>query len=168
MQQLKKKTRDISLSSKDNKGFTIIEVMIVLVIAAVIILIVFLAVPALQRNSRNNQRRNDVARVLGLVNEYASNNSGATPTGITCTGTTVGTGHLDLRNESFSNYQCANFSIGDIGSTTAASDINLVLIRTNARCSNAQTAASGAGSRAFVALFMVETASSPQSQCQAS
>jgi prepilin-type N-terminal cleavage/methylation domain-containing protein len=38
---------------KNEQGFTIIEVMIVLVIAAVIMLIVFLAVPALQRNSRN-------------------------------------------------------------------------------------------------------------------
>ncbi|HPW47952.1 MAG TPA: prepilin-type N-terminal cleavage/methylation domain-containing protein, partial [Candidatus Saccharibacteria bacterium] len=35
---------------KDQKGFTIIEVLIVLAIAALILLIVFLAVPALQRN----------------------------------------------------------------------------------------------------------------------
>ena len=46
-------------------GFTIIEVLIVLAIAGLIMLIVFLAVPALQRNSRNTQRKNDVANILG-------------------------------------------------------------------------------------------------------
>jgi prepilin-type N-terminal cleavage/methylation domain-containing protein len=35
--------------SKKEKGFTIIEVMIVLAIAGLIMLVVFLAVPALQR-----------------------------------------------------------------------------------------------------------------------
>jgi prepilin-type N-terminal cleavage/methylation domain-containing protein len=44
---------------KRNEGFTIIEVMIVLAIAGLIMLVVFLAVPALQRNSRNTQRNND-------------------------------------------------------------------------------------------------------------
>jgi len=65
---------------KSNKGFTIIEVLIVLAIAGLIILIVFLAVPALQRNSRNTQRKNDVAALMGGVQEYASNNNGALPT----------------------------------------------------------------------------------------
>jgi prepilin-type N-terminal cleavage/methylation domain-containing protein len=64
---------------KRQQGFTIIEVMIVLVIAAVILLIVFLAVPALQRNSRNTQRKNDAANVLAAVNEYASNHNGQLP-----------------------------------------------------------------------------------------
>ena len=72
--------------SKSDKGFTIIEVMIVLAIAGLIILIVFLAVPALQRNSRNTQRKNDVAAILAAVSEYATNNDGVLPT--TCSGTT--------------------------------------------------------------------------------
>ncbi len=65
-------------------GFTIIEVMIVLVIAAVILLIVFLAVPALQRNSRNTQRNQAAARIgstflewLGEGNTLPGNNMGA-------------------------------------------------------------------------------------------
>jgi prepilin-type N-terminal cleavage/methylation domain-containing protein len=61
---------------KENKGFTIIEVLIVLAIAGLIMLIVFLAVPALQRNSRNTQRKNDVSRILGAINESINNNSG--------------------------------------------------------------------------------------------
>ncbi|MBI3624090.1 type II secretion system protein [Candidatus Saccharibacteria bacterium] len=70
LKQLKKRT----------SGFTIIEVMIVLAIAGLILLIVFLAVPALQRNARNTQRRNDVARLLAAVQEYVNNNNGNLPT----------------------------------------------------------------------------------------
>lgn len=60
-------------------GFTIIEVLIVLAIAGLILLIVFLAVPALQRNSRNTQRKNDVSALLGAVNEFTSNHNGELP-----------------------------------------------------------------------------------------
>ena len=60
--------------SRNEKGFTIIEVMIVLAIAGLIVLVVFLAVPALQRNSRNTQRKNDVQAVLGAIQEWISNN----------------------------------------------------------------------------------------------
>jgi prepilin-type N-terminal cleavage/methylation domain-containing protein len=64
---------------KSDSGFTIIEVMIVLAIAGLILLIVFLAVPALQRNSRNTSRKNDVASVLGAASEFLSNNNGVLP-----------------------------------------------------------------------------------------
>jgi prepilin-type N-terminal cleavage/methylation domain-containing protein len=66
--------------NKRNQGFTIIEVLIVLAIAGIIMLIVFLAVPALQRNSRNTQRRTDVANYLSAIAEWQANNSGKVPT----------------------------------------------------------------------------------------
>lgn len=72
---------------KQQKGFTIIEVLIVLAIAGLILLIVFLAVPALQRNSRNTSARNDAAAVLGGVSEFQAANNGALPTNVTGTGT---------------------------------------------------------------------------------
>jgi len=72
--------------SKGAKGFTIIEVLIVLAIAGLILLIVFLAVPALQRNSRNTQRNNDVSAVIGAISEYVNNNAGTIP--VSCTGAT--------------------------------------------------------------------------------
>lgn len=64
---------------KDNKGFTIIEVLIVLAIAGLILLVVFLAVPALQRNSRNTQLRSAVSTIAGGFNEYVANNNGSLP-----------------------------------------------------------------------------------------
>ena len=46
------------------KGFTIIEVVLVLAIAGLIFLMVFLALPALQRSQRDTQRKQDVAMVV--------------------------------------------------------------------------------------------------------
>src|SRR5258706_11367731 len=65
---------------RQSDGFTIIEVMIVLAIAGIIMLIVLLTVPALQRNSRNSQRRSDAGHLAGLLNEFAANNTGTFPT----------------------------------------------------------------------------------------
>jgi prepilin-type N-terminal cleavage/methylation domain-containing protein len=67
------------IQKRKEGGFTIIEVLIVLAIAGLIMLVVFLAVPALQRNSRNTQRKNDVSNLLGAVSEYVNNNGGALP-----------------------------------------------------------------------------------------
>ena len=64
--------------SKNKKGFTIIEVLIVLAIAGLIIVIVLLAVPGLQRNNRNTARKTDAARASALLQEaisYSTNGS---------------------------------------------------------------------------------------------
>ncbi|MCA9324754.1 type II secretion system protein [Candidatus Saccharibacteria bacterium] len=76
-----------NLKQRKSEGFTIIEVMIVLAIAGLILLIVFLAVPALQRNSRNTSAKNDAAAVAGAINEFQSNNDGSMPTAVSGTGT---------------------------------------------------------------------------------
>ena len=82
-------------AEKPNEGFTIIEVMIVLAIAGLIILIVLLAVPALQRNSRNAAMKSDVAAILAGASEYATNNDGKTPDAVGSPTTTTGTYTLD-------------------------------------------------------------------------
>ena len=65
---------------KQKKGFTIIEVVLVLAIAGLIFLMVFVALPALQRSQRDTQRRQDMSRALTAVQNYQSNNKGAAPT----------------------------------------------------------------------------------------
>lgn len=65
---------------KRTEGFTIIEVMIVLAIAGLIMVVVFMAIPQLQRNQRNNTRRDIVNRVKAELENYASNNNGVYPT----------------------------------------------------------------------------------------
>lgn len=61
------------------KGFTIIEVVLVLAIAGLIFLMVFIALPALQRSQRDTQRKNDLGRAITAVNNYQSNNRGTPP-----------------------------------------------------------------------------------------
>jgi prepilin-type N-terminal cleavage/methylation domain-containing protein len=65
--------------TKNKKGFTIIEVVLVLAIAGLIFLMVFIALPALQRSQRNTQREDDLARFITAANDYQSNNNGRTP-----------------------------------------------------------------------------------------
>lgn len=58
------------------RGFTIIEVVLVLAIAGLIFLMVFVALPALQRSQRDTARRNDLARVDTSLVQYQTNNQG--------------------------------------------------------------------------------------------
>ena len=67
-------------SSSQKPAFTIIEVVLVLAIAGLIFLMVFIALPALQRNQRDTQRKNDIGRVLTALQSYQSNNRGSIPT----------------------------------------------------------------------------------------
>ncbi|MEO5499499.1 MAG: prepilin-type N-terminal cleavage/methylation domain-containing protein [Candidatus Saccharimonadales bacterium] len=62
------------------KGFTIIEVVLVLAIAGLIFLVVFLALPALQRQQRDTQRRSDASRASSLMSNFKANNNGGLPT----------------------------------------------------------------------------------------
>ena len=64
---------------KAKKGFTIIEVVLVLAIAGLIFLMVFVALPALQRSQRDTQRREDMSRFISQLAQYQANNSGRTP-----------------------------------------------------------------------------------------
>ena len=60
-------------------GFTIIEVLIVLAVAGLILLVVFLAVPALQRNSRNTQYSREASRLYVAAQEFLNNNANTLP-----------------------------------------------------------------------------------------
>lgn len=66
---------------RQDGGFTIIEVVLVLAIAGLIFLIVFLALPALQRSQRDTARKSDVSRMISQVTNYQSNNQGTLPSG---------------------------------------------------------------------------------------
>ncbi|MBO7720486.1 type II secretion system protein [Candidatus Saccharibacteria bacterium] len=63
----------------NKKGFTIIEVVLVLAIAGLIFMMVFLALPALQRSQRDTQRRDDMARFAAQIAQYQTNNRGRVP-----------------------------------------------------------------------------------------
>lgn len=64
---------------KVKKGFTIIEVVLVLAIAGLIFLMVFVALPALQRSQRDTGRRDDMARVVSQISQFQANNRNRIP-----------------------------------------------------------------------------------------
>ena len=148
------------------KGFTIIEVVLVLAIAGLIFLMVFIALPALQRNQRDTQRKNDLSRVQTALTSYTTSHRGALPVDDTAWATFV-TDYLQTNGDTF---------IDPLGSTTAQTDTvkayvlmpeaitkptlattfpagqNVVYYTTNATCSSADSrtvTASGGRSVAF-------------------
>jgi len=86
----------LSKVKSQNKGFTIIEVMIVLAIAGLIILVVLLAVPALQRNGRNTAMKSDAGQLLGYITDFSASNEGAKPDATT----TVSSGQVSIAGAS--------------------------------------------------------------------
>jgi len=141
---------------KRNEGFTIIEVLIVLAIAGLILLVVFLAVPALQRNSRNTQRKNEISNLLGAVNEWSNNNGGQLPT-------TAANQAAALANAKLSYYS-GNVTWGTAG--TNSTTVNTAVIVTGAMCSGGNSTTTGASNRQFAVMYTVETGGGTQALCQ--
>lgn len=129
---------------RNQKGFTIIEVLIVLAIAGLILLIVFLAVPALQRNSRNTQRKNDAAAILGAVTEWSTNNAGKMPL------TALEQG------EALANAKTGIYNGAITWSTAPPGSVNALTIAVNNKCNGTAIAAQN---RAVAVQYEVETGS---------
>lgn len=72
------------MNIRKQQGFTIIEVVLVLAIAGLIFLMVFIALPTLQRNQRDTQRRDDIARFKAQLSQYQANNKGVVPVAANC------------------------------------------------------------------------------------
>ena len=63
------------MTKNDNKkGFTIIEVVLVLAIAGLIFAMVFIALPALQRSQHDQSRKNDASTVAAAITNWNSAN----------------------------------------------------------------------------------------------
>ncbi len=135
------------------EGFTIIEVMIVLVIAAVILLIVFLAIPALQRNSRNTQRKNDAASLLAAASEFLNNNTGANPTAW-AGGQVTGASGTIAAGARLGYYTTVTVQATQI---SAAPNADTLVLVTGARC-GATAGTTTAQTRGFAAVYGVENA----------
>lgn len=80
------------------RGFTLIEVLLVVVIIAILAGIVIIAVnPARQIAQTNNaQRDSDVRALLDGVHQYSVDNRGVLPTDITTTATAIGSGATEV------------------------------------------------------------------------
>lgn len=153
-------------------GFTIIEVLIVLAMAGLILSVVLLAIPALMRNSRNNQRKQDVSNVLDAVSSYALNNSGRLPDAASNPSDAT---FLDTQRVKLAFYE-PNLSFGTLpgggggiaiipqvsgsGGGESNADLNTAVIYNYRKCDAANPGAAttvGAGYRDIVAVYGIET-----------
>lgn len=78
-------------SMKKQKGFTLIEILIVIGIIAILAVVTIIAInPARQfAQARNSQRSSNVNTILNAINQYGVDNKGALPTTITTTATEI-------------------------------------------------------------------------------
>lgn len=76
---------------KSQKGFTLLEILLVVAILAILAGIVIIAInPGKQLGeSRNSQRAADVNTILNAVYQYSLDNNGTLPSGITTTATEI-------------------------------------------------------------------------------
>lgn len=61
------------------KGFTVIEVVLVLALAGLIFLMAFIALPQMQRSQRDAERKDDMMLFTESVKKYMTNNRGTLP-----------------------------------------------------------------------------------------
>jgi len=146
--------------SKSENGFTIIEVMIVLAIAGLILLIVFLAVPALQRSSRNSQRKTDVGRIGSAASTIISNSNGSMAA-ITRAALVQEVGTTSYYDFSVAGNLVVNIEASG-GTHAAVTSKDVVDVEGNASCNG--TAAQYA-SRQIAVLYAVESGSGTVSVC---
>jgi len=78
----------------ERRGFTLIELLVVIGILAVLLAIVLIAInPARQFSQANNtQRDSNVNAILNAIDQFAADNRGALPAGITTTAAVIGNG----------------------------------------------------------------------------
>lgn len=139
------------LDIKNSKGFTIIEVLIVLAIAALILLVVFLAVPALQRNSRNTNYKNEASQLMSATSEFVGNNNGNNPTGTNSAAILGLTNNKDITSLTITN-----------STANQTPNLTTAILVTGRKCGAATGTAystQAAGTRALALIYATESSS---------
>lgn len=144
------------------KGFTLIEIVIVLAIAALIMVIVFLAVAGAQRSQRDTTARNNAARVLAAAEQYAANNSGKYP--ITIPGPTPPAQTNEFSTNTYLKGIDATITSKPVGSAVpmpSSAPVGDLYYETSVTCSNGALTATG-GDKKIAVVYYSEVASTSQ------
>ncbi len=155
----------MSMSTTNSKGFTIIEVVLVLAIAGLIFLVVFLALPALQRGQRDTQRKNDAGRLVSQITAFSSNNQGALPTDWSATGSFY-TSYLKSGGQKFqdpstgTDYTIVSATGVPASATNIPDETGEMAVFVNTKCDPAATTtfglSAGSGNRSYSVVVFQE------------
>ncbi len=148
------------------RGFTIIEVVLVLAIAALIFLMVFIALPALQRNQRDQARKEVLGKVTSAVTTYQSNKRSMQPvTGADLKGYVDGTdatatGEHNSYKSGAKDTLIDNNYILHLSTYTAdgidQADTNIVQVITGAKCDDTGSKAIAGSARNAAVIIVME------------
>ena len=149
---------------KSKKGFTIIEVVLVLAIAGLIFLMVFVALPNMQRNQRDTQRRQDYADLFANVNTYIADHKGSLPSVGTHPKGQVDSTNLINSDGTDPSGQDYSLQVVNNGDSTALS-IGVVYVVVQAKCDGAAVSSNhdNLGSRDYAVYGYLESGSFCQS-----
>lgn len=118
-----------SINKAKGRGFTLIEVVIVLAIAALIILVVLQAVSAAQRGQRDNARKQKGGQIVSYLTQYASNTNGNYPKAADLDGLTFNASPLASYDSSTSlnsyTFKKSSIAFASSGWAPAAADCSV-------------------------------------------
>lgn len=122
------------INKKSKKGFTLLEILLVVAAIAILAGIVIVAINPNKQlgETRNAQRRSDVNTILNAVYQYTIDNNGILPTSITTTATAVCktggtcTGLIDLGILTLNEKYLTAIPADPTGSTANSSGYNIL------------------------------------------
>lgn len=156
------------------KGFTIIEVVLVLAIAGLIFLMVFVALPALQSGQRDTARKQDIGNVGTAINNYSSANRGKIPTTSLLAGNTAGTpggGFLESVSDNVSSVVITGTQAAPASPGTKTATDGVVNVYIGTRCgavnsnNKKQVTVTAGSARQYTMVTLLETGGG-QAYCQ--
>ena len=141
------------ITQQNKKGFTIIEVVLVLAIAGLIFLMVFVALPALQRGQRDSQRRSDVSRFMSQINSFQTNNNGRVPAANTTAMNDFLRTYMRRDNGEFVDPQSGNnYTVGFSGNPSTSH----IIYATQKKCNGEEFTSAGSKKRAVAVRIKLE------------
>lgn len=148
----------MTTTKQQTKGFTIIEVVLVLAIAAFIFLMIFIAWPALQRSQRDDARKHDAQIVASAIGSWRSNHNGKNPLSATDF-TAFKTNYLSDLSQ-YDRTSATEVVLGN-GTTTfpVATKFSVMNINMGTKCDTAtnKSTTTGASSRQASIVILVES-----------
>ncbi len=130
------------------KGFTIIEVVLVLAIAALIFLMVFIALPALQRNQRDQALKTVQGKVVSAIGSYASSHRNNQFTNVTDLAPYLDVPTPAQAGNTMTGIDGYTLTAGNAPTAYAATNNGTIYIQKSAKCSADGTTATGVGASA--------------------